>query len=111
MSCYLVNENRINAIARHIAPQANVSAAVLAEMMAVANLEAVVHRYGDRHGPVAGGFLNTEADVTDYIYSCIHGEASTDCVFDLIGEYVYQACDHNNWENLPIRHYINGGQA
>jgi len=111
MSCYLVGSDEIRAIARHLAPTANVDAETLGAMLAVANVEACIHRYGDRHGPVAGGFLNSEDELMQFYMDCESGPVSDQCPEQLIGTYVYQACDHDNWENLPIRHYLNGGHA
>jgi len=129
MSCYLMEEEEIGAIAvanfRGITYDSNgrfynpvtkkveyINAGDVAEMLALQNIASCQARY-PQHGKFAGGFLDSAEHVELYI------ERARECgnklqpflkpmkLYGLIKEYMYQACETDDWYETDAYWYCN----
>ena len=106
MSCCLLEERQLAVITLYCSGDPK-----LAEELARTNLEAVRHRYGDRHGPFAGGFLDSQEEVDEYIRDsgriAERGIAFSDSEAKaFIDSNLYQVADHERYPNIPVVSWI-----
>ena len=94
-------------------------AADLARLLLQANVDSLQELYHD-HGPVAGGFLQDEEEITNYFDGLVfgrHGGSKTltpESVYNMVNCLEYQSCEVGGWINTDAYwalHYIKEAAA
>ena len=132
MSAYLVSPEHIAEIARfaykpnqfgfnpyNLAAKHQINldgAADLARLLLQANVDSLQARYYD-HGPVAGGFLREEEEVTNYFDGLVFSGSKTlspESIYNMVNCLEYQSCEVDEWINTDAYwalHYIKEAAA
>tara|TARA_R100000935_G_scaffold54629_1_gene83715 strand:- start:1380 stop:1850 length:471 start_codon:yes stop_codon:yes gene_type:complete len=84
----------------------------LAQLLLQANVDSLQARYYD-HGPIAGGFLNDESEITNYFDDLdleMKGKTlSAESIYNMVNCLEYQSCESTDWISSDaywVLHYI-----